>query len=435
MFLTSTWKRGNRHIGLTRSVLHSMLFRLTGMALAFLLHILLARLMGPKGYGDYAVIITWLNLLLVVSLFGMDTAVLRFLPAAVGKKDYPHASGFLRFSYRWITVLSILCSIAALLILIFKSKRSNWSFNEGMFWALFILPVLAFIYQASAVLRSFHRIKASMLPVFILLPVFMAVSCGYYFISNGKLPVDAVMFTQLVCTVLIGFIISRISGKQRQERLEEAEPEYHRKLWLSAAASFFIVSLVDMLLRQTDILLIGYMLNNAKAGQYAVAARITSLVAFGLSVTDYVYMPRIAAVYERRRLAELQKMVRQASRQIVLIALPVVVALIAAGPWLLSLFGPAFRIAYVPMLILLTGQLVNAATGMVGGLLNMTGNHRSFLLFSIICALLQFGLIYVLVPVWGLSGAAAAAALSRILLNVLAYRRVRKVMKIRPSFF
>ena len=80
---------------------------LTGLGLIFGLQVLLARLMGPAAYGDYTVIVTTINLFLVLSVFGFDSSVLKFLPAYLSNNDHEKANGFVKFSYRLITILSI----------------------------------------------------------------------------------------------------------------------------------------------------------------------------------------------------------------------------------------------------------------------------------------------------------------------------------------
>ena len=97
---------------LEKSVWQALVFRLIGLGLIFVLQIVLARLMGPKNYGDYTVIITAVNLLLVVSMFGFDSSILRFVPSALGKGDTSAANGFVKFSSRVILTLAIICSLA-----------------------------------------------------------------------------------------------------------------------------------------------------------------------------------------------------------------------------------------------------------------------------------------------------------------------------------
>ena len=421
--------------GLLKSISHSFVFRVLGLLLIYVSQVLLARLMGPKAYGDYTVIIAIVNILLAISLFGMDTSALRFIPSALAKKEYGYVHGFIRFTYRLITFISIICSIALFVFLLAKAKKFNIGFSEGLFWAVLLLPFLAFIYQASSVLRALQQIKTSMLPIYILLPIAISLGCSYYYNDHNKLTVDAAMMINLICTIGVCIYINKKAGRTVNLLVPEAESISRPGLWTSVSAILFISTLLNMLLKQSDILFVSYFLGNTKAGIYGAATKISTLVALGLSVTDYVFMPKIAALWEKRQIVRLQKLVHEGSRQILLNTIPIAVVLLISGKWLLGLFGDAFSAAYLPLVILVVGQLVNALTGMVGGLLTMTGNQKMFLLFYLMAFAAQAVLNILLIPSVGIIGASIASSLGLILLNVIGYRFVRRKMKISASAF
>ena len=421
--------------GLNRSVFHALLFRLSGLGLIFLLQVMLARLMGPSNYGDYTVIITTVNLLLVLSVFGFDSSILRFLPSFIAKKDYSSANGFVRFSYRMITILSILCSIGLFIFLLTKAKKNNIAFSEGLFWGVLLIPFLAFVYQASAVLRSLNKIKTSLLSVYFLFPVLMGLTCLYYYYSNDRLTVDAAMLINLGCSAVICIFINRRARKVLKEQAPSENLTFESRKWISVSSILFFTTAFDLLLRQSDILMVSYFLGNTKAGYYSVAAKLALLASLGLSVADYVFMPKIAALFESRQLMKLQQFVRNSSLQILSITLPVVFLLFLGGKWILGFFGNAFSFSYVPLVILLCGQVINAMTGMVGGLMSMTGYQKTFFAFYFFAFIIQFTLNIILIPIFDIVGAAIGSSLAMIFLNICAYIFVKKKLKIKASFF
>lgn len=421
--------------GMRKSITHSLVIRSLGLGLIFLSQILLARLMGVKGYGEYSVIITALNFVVVISLFGMDTSVLRFLPSYLQKKNYSAAHGFIRFSYRMISVLAVFCAIGVFLFLLSHSKKFNIGFSEAVFWTILLLPFLVYVNQASAVLRALQKIKASLLPAYFLFPVGMALGWGYYYSSHQKLPVDAAMMINLIVTILVFiYIYRRVSGNVKK-LIPEAEPKPERKIWLMVSATVLMTSLLNLLLKQSDILFVSYLMDNTAAGKYSAAAKMATIVALGLSIVDYVYIPKIAALWEQRKLIALQDMIKEASRLILIITIPIAFVLFVAGKWLLALFGPAFSASYIPLIILVSGQVINALTGMVGGLLMMTGHQKIFFLFYFISFTVQVLLNLILIPVYGIIGAAIGSALAIVSLNLLAYFYVRRKMKISAAAF
>lgn len=415
------------------NVRNTLLLRVSGLGLIYLLQVLLARLMGPKGFGDFTVIQAWLNVLLVVSIFGFDTAALRFLPSLFKAKSFSKAQGFLKFSFRFITIMAIVCAVIAFIFLLTTAKKSSVSFAEGFFWSLFLLPILAFIYQGSAVLRSLQRTNLAMVPVYLMLPVLLGISSLLHYYKYGRLTADAVFALYILCGILVSIVLNRWLNRYVHRRLDQAEPEFERKTWMPVAASFLVATLLNLALKQADVLYVGHLLNHTKAGYYGAAARMASLVALGLSAADFVYMPRIAALFQQEKKRALQEMLRQASRQILLISVPEILLLAIAGKMLLGWFGDSFRDAYLPLVILLAGQAVNAATGMVGGVLSMTGHHRIFVLFNLVAFLVQLTLSWLLIPSFGMTGAAIATSTALIALNLLGYTYLRRKLDLVAS--
>ncbi len=418
-----------------KSIAQSLLIRSVGLGLIFLSQILLARLMGVKGYGEYTVIITALNFVVVISLFGLDTSVLRFLPSYLQKKDYSAAHGFIRFSYRLISVMAVICATGVFLFLLSNSKKYNISFSEAVFWSVLVVPFLVFVNQASSVLRALQKVKASLLPAYFLLPVGMGLGWGYYYFTHDKLPVDAAMMINLFITILVFIYIYRKVSSGVNKLVPVAEPRTERKLWMMVSLTVLLTSLLNMLIKQSDILFVSYFLGNTAAGKYSAAAKMATLVALGLSIIDYVYVPKIAALWESHKLIGLQKLIKDASKQILVITIPISVVLIVGGKWLLSLFGPAFTASYIPLVILVCGQLINSLTGMVGGVLMMTGHQRMFFFFYFISFVVQALLNFILIPKFGIIGAAIGTATAIVILNFLGYIYIRKKIHISASVF
>jgi O-antigen/teichoic acid export membrane protein len=83
----------------------------------------------------------------------------------------------------------------------------------------------------------------------------------------------------------------------------------------------------------------------------------------------------------------------------------------------------------------LVGQLINAATGMVGGLLTMTGHQKMFFVFYVAAIVIQFVLNSILIKFMGITGAAIGSSVGLIFLNISAYLYVRKRLRIKASIF
>ena len=79
--------------------------------------------------------------------------------------------------------------------------------------------------------------------------------------------------------------------------------------------------------------------------------------------------------------------------------------------------------------VLVLGQFVNAATGSVGFLLAMTGNERSMRKAMLIAGILAIFMSFLLVPLYGVMGAAISTALAVAFQNLLAAWYVSKRLR------
>ena len=101
-------------------------------------------------------------------------------------------------------------------------------------------------------------------------------------------------------------------------------------------------------------------------------------------------------------------------------ALPLVVIFFMFGDWLLfTVFGQGFVVGHMVLCVSSLGQLANAAMGSVVVLLNMTGHEKSVAKGLVFSASLNIVLNFVLIPRWGIEGAAIATSITLIFWNLL----------------
>jgi O-antigen/teichoic acid export membrane protein len=149
-----------------------------------------------------------------------------------------------------------------------------------------------------------------------------------------------------------------------------------------------------------------------------------------------VIAPRFAALHTQGQMAELQRLVTLSARAIFVFSLAFTAGFVVLGiPFLRIFFGPAYERAYMPMLVLLAGQLVNAGAGSVVTLLNMTGYERETAKGIVLSAGLNLALNLLLIPLWGIVGSALATTASMIVWNVVLWRAVQKKLGINTLAF
>jgi O-antigen/teichoic acid export membrane protein len=195
---------------------------------------------------------------------------------------------------------------------------------------------------------------------------------------------------------------------------------YDTQLWLKSALPFMFLGAMRLVNQRTDIIMLGFFRPIEEVGIYRAVVQGATLVSFVLISINMVLAPIISGLYTQGKLHQLQRLVTISARGILFLTLPLVLFLLIGGHWILSfLFGVEFGAGANALRILCAGQLINAVTGSVGIILNMTGHEKYAVRGVAVAAGANIVLNLLLIPQFGIEGAAAATATSLVIWDVL----------------
>jgi O-antigen/teichoic acid export membrane protein len=230
-------------------------------------------------------------------------------------------------------------------------------------------------------------------------------------------------FTAVVGVLFIGTVLLQ---KALPKSVSDVKPAYAQRQWLKVSLPLLLVDGMQILLKRTDIIMIGAILGSDDAGIYSAASRISNLVVFPLMAINAILAPMISELYRTGRGPELQRIIRLASRAIFMFTLVVSIILAVSSKFMLSLFGLNFTIAFVALLILLGGQVVNALAGSVGLIMTMTGHQNQAGAIIAASAAANITLNALLIPLLGLAGAAISTAFTMAFWNIAMFTFVKR---------
>jgi O-antigen/teichoic acid export membrane protein len=178
-------------------------------------------------------------------------------------------------------------------------------------------------------------------------------------------------------------------------------------------------AMADVVMTFSDVLILGLFVTASDVGIYTAAARTALLTRFLLLANSAVAAPRFAALHAAHDKEGMARLAVRSTMLTTLSSVPVLLMFVIFPSPILSVFGPQFEVGAQVLIILTLGQFVNAATGPVGYLLNMSGFHQVEGHIAIAGALITVGLCFALIPPWGIAGAAAANAIATASCNLL----------------
>jgi len=154
-----------------------------------------------------------------------------------------------------------------------------------------------------------------------------------------------------------------------------------------------------------------------------------------LMTVNLVIGPEISRLYNQKNIVKLEMLLSRSIKLIFILTLPIALFLIMFGPFVLSLFGKEFGVGYPVLIIFIFVALVNVAAGSVGNILNMTGYEKHVFYGILISLVFNIVLNIILIPLYGIIGAAISTGSAIIIWNLILWWFVKKKIGINPSIF
>ena len=218
----------------------------------------------------------------------------------------------------------------------------------------------------------------------------------------------------------------------RLRTVPRAVPVYGIRALFSFSMVSWVSSLASTGLIWADTLILAALATNRDVGVYNVSTRLVTMAVFVMAPINAAFGPSIAHLHHTGDTQGLSSSYKAATGWIVRLSLPAFVLLMVFPQDLLGLFGNEFRTAAMVTSVLAVGQLVNAATGPCGTLLNMSGKVAVNMADNVGVLALNVGLNLWLIPQFGILGAGIAWSLSLACVNVLRVLQVRKLLGVLP---
>jgi len=410
--------RGEFALGLTSS----LLLRGFGACLSLLVSIVLARLLGVEGFGTYAYCLAIVTLLAVPAQFGIGTVLVRFCAAYQSQQEWSLLKGLLRWSNK-IVVISSLGLVLLAAVIFWTLPRLRPDGDDLTLWlALLMLPIYALGELRAAALRGFRRFVLGQLPELVVRPVGLLVILATMsrFDAASQLSAASAMAAYLAASIVAFLLGAWWLWRALPPSVNSASGKTDVPTWRNAVGVLSVTRGGRVVLSRIDVIVVGALIGAEAAGIYRVASTLAGVLGFGLSAVNAVSAPFFSRMHAIKDRAQLRKLLVASSIISLILAIPIAGALVGYGSTVLTLvYGEAFSAAYVPLLVLLVGQFVNAAAGSAGAFLNMTGQER-WSLFAVIIALgISTPSYFLLVPKFGVIGAAGVTSGALAMLNII----------------
>ena len=416
--------------GAQRQALTAFAIRIASAAIAFLSQIVLARLMGEFEYGIYAFV--WVIVILTgnLSCLGFHTSIIRFYHQHIASDEQGMLRGLNLASclIAFFTATLVGALGFAFLFLFGDSFASYYLVPIGI--ALFVIPMIALGDILDGMARARGWTVSALAPTYILRPIlilaFMAAAALFDAPHDARTAMAAALAATYVTTLGRLAQLALLIGKDRSN----APRRYQLGAWMKYSFLLFLVDGIGFMLTNADVVVVGLYLPPDQVGIYFAAAKTIVLVQFVYFSVKAAATPRFSAIIAAGDRDALAAFAAQATRWTFWPSLVVGLCALAAGEFLLSLFGPSFTDGYWLMVILFAGILTKASVGPAEILLTMAGHQKLCVGVYAVTLIAAVGLYVVMIPLFGLTGAAVAAATAIMIESFLLHLTVRRTLGI-----
>jgi O-antigen/teichoic acid export membrane protein len=395
-----------------RDAVVAFLVRCASAGLLYLTQVALARWMGSAEYGLYVTL--WTSILLTGGLahLGLNLGIIRLIPLHREAGDTAKARGLMFGGRLFALAAGSLAAGVGLVALQVFGPGHGGPYGLAAYLALICLPVYVLTDVQDGIGRGNGWMDAALVPPYIVRPLLILIAmAGAYWLALPMVATTAMM-AAIAATWLTGAVQALWLNGRISAGYGAGPRAYAPMLWLSASLPLLATSGAEILLQNTDVLVISRFMTPSDVAVYFAAGKTMSLIMFVHYAVGSAMASRFAGFQSGGDDAGLRACVRDAVNWTFWPSLAAAAAILALGEPLLSLFGPQFQAGYPVMAILVVGFLTRSAMGPAEFLLNMQGQQRWCALVMMTAAALNVVLSLLLVPLYGLTGAATATAIA-----------------------
>lgn len=404
---------GERNV--TQLVSITFLGRVLGRGFKYLLVVVLARGLGDATLGTFALGFVLVRFGTAISNLGFESTMRKYIPIYRSNDEQGKITGLL------LAGIGLSAVGGTLIAVVVRSGLSRFEVFGGvatktLTLLLFAIPFLSMAKSLDAATLGYDRTRFS-----VYIRDFGQEGLGVLFVGVGILSVGtetaaaAGYVLALAGTAVIALLaVRRLGGF---DGLGTVAFEARETLSYSVVTAFS--TLTQLMVLWVDIVVLSVLISRSLVGQYQAAYQTSALLTFGLAASNSIFPSLASRLYKENKIEELKRLFSALVKWIGVLTWSAVAYTVVLSNEILLIFGASFQNATQTLMVLAVAQGVVASVGPAGYLLLMTGNERLELIIQLAIGGINIVLNLLLVPQFGILGAAVATGISLTLLNVI----------------
>ncbi len=404
-----------------------------GLFFAYLGMMTVARLLGPADFGLISLASTVAIIASTIVLVGIPGGVVRFVALYNGKNDPGRVKGVIVSAMGIVLPLGI---IAGILLFLFADLIAVRAFNEPN-----LTPIL--------------KIFSLTVPFYSLFSIFVHAIGGFqemkYVVYVRDVFQNGVRLILLIILLLLGYgVYGAVFAYTfaiiatpfvALYYLNKIFPVFSKKIssismkreLFSFSWPLMFAGILGLVMGWIDTLMIGYFLTAADVGIYRASLSTAALLMIVPSSLGAIYFPVITEFYSRGERRNLENTNYAVTKWSLMSVLPLVLLMMLFSKQVLYiLYGAEFMAGAMVLSILSVGNLIISIFGPTNQLISVIGRTKLIMINTSVGAVLNVILNFLLIPIYGINGAAIATGFSLLVVSALAFIQVHAITGIQP---
>jgi len=394
-----------------RDVQWSFISLATAALSHLLLRIILGKELGPSGLGLYTLVFTIYMFGMQFAAFGIGIALTKYL--AEHDDDLPRIKGFVSCGLFGSIVSGSM--IGLLMYLLSETIAIQFFHSPEM---VDLLKITAFCFPFIAIHKSIIGTLNGLRKMrwFAIVNIAQHVSVmivSIIMVALLDMGVRGAVIGFVAPTIVVGILSLIVIREYFSAESASMSTILKEVLWFG----FYIVvaNSVGMINVQVDSLMVGHFMSETDVGYYAVAIIFVEGLRLIPESVQRITTPAISNYYGKQEYGNIHGLMKNSILKVFAITMLISLTIILLGQFLIEmLFREEFLPAYYPLLILLIGYSVYAPVLSVSGALAGIGKVALMSKISFACAVMNTILNILLIPKYGITGAAIATSTSLI---------------------
>ena len=404
-------------------ILSEALLSFSGMSLGsvfrYMFSIIMARFLGAQMLGLYSLGNAITRIAEILALLGLDNGVLRFV-----SRDTEDKVNVDRSIYTSLKIGLISSILIAVLLFLSAEKIVNEILNEDSFLITVIkvfaisLPFTVLTLISSFATQAFKILKYKIFVNQIVNPLTLLIA---FVTSYFLLGIELSILLPTVVSSIIGlmFILKFLTNFSSISLSKIIGTNVDKDI-LKFSVPLMFVSAIGIIMHWIDIIMLGILSNATEVGMYHPIERTAGLVRMILFAFAGIFAPIFSEHYFKKNKNGMKDSYQSSSKYILAFSLPIFIFLFIFSEPMLLVFGTEFQ-NYFALKVLLLGIFIQTIFGLGSSTLTMSGYTKFNLLNVSIALFLNIISNSILIPLYGLTGAALATSFALIVLSTLRY--------------